>query len=447
MTKDEGSDTIMGENFSVSFSALNGVVNNEGENARILSNAYASVSGVKSGLSGSIKGQAGINDSLRAILERLETQRGDMNELKNALSGIRNTYIRTENLVSGSRVEKMPTVEDWKNALQVIGSGIGLSVMNPGLGLAYMFGTILAQGETSTDSSFAKMEHELKDFDKLQKKLRDDQYERKDGKWVKVEKDDDDDKDKDKDKKKASALLNDITIASGEIKREGSLLEWQMSQEGEYGSYGYDVKAMSAEASAGWALTAGAVSATAGVAISAFSAEAEGQLGSDMLGVHGKAGVEVLSAEAKANAQFGWLDENGNFDLAAEAGASAEAVLAKAEGTIGADVLGTQVDVTGDIGVGVGAHAKVGYNDGKITADIGAYVGVGGSVKLEIDVSGTIEKFDEVVTCVSDAASAVGDFAADAYDAAADAVGGFVDDIGEGISDAVDWFKKPSWPW
>ena len=83
----------------------------------------------------------------------------------------------------------------------------------------------------------------------------------------------------------------------------------------------------------------------------------------------------------------------------------------------------------------------------KITADIGAYVGVGGSVKLEIDVSGTIEKFDEVVTCVSDAASAVVYFATDAYDAAADAVGGFVDDIGEGISDAVDWFKKPSWPW
>ena len=65
--------------------------------------------------------------------------------------------------------------------------------------------------------------------------------------------------------------------------------------------------------------------------------------------------------------------------------------MGEVSGAAGVKVLGTDVGLKGSVGVGAGIHANAGFQDGKLSVDVGAYVGVGGSVSLEIDVSGTVE--------------------------------------------------------
>ena len=84
-------------------------------------------------------------------------------------------------------------------------------------------------------------------------------------------------------------------------------------------------------------------------------------------------------------------------------------------------MLGTDVGVTGSLKVGVGAHAEVGYTDGKLKVDIGAAVGVGFDLGFEVDVSGTVD-------AVVDVATSAWDGVTDAWDSATDA-----------ISDAWNW--------
>ncbi len=47
--------------------------------------------------------------------------------------------------------------------------------------------------------------------------------------------------------------------------------------------------------------------------------------------------------------------------------------------------------IKASVNVGIGIHAEAGYKDGKFSLDIGASFGIGGSVKLEVDVSGTVK--------------------------------------------------------
>ena len=128
------------------------------------------------------------------------------------------------------------------------------------------------------------------------------------------------------------------------------------------------------------------VKAEVGASASVLEGSAKGRVGlgkdKNMLGVYGEGEVKVLSAEAKAKVS---ANKNEIF-----AGASAEADLAKATAKGGVSVLGTDVGVTASAKVGIGAHANVGYTDGKIKCDIGAAVGVGFDLGFEIDVSGTV---------------------------------------------------------
>lgn len=126
----------------------------------------------------------------------------------------------------------------------------------------------------------------------------------------------------------------------------------------------------------------------AGASAVALALGASGHLGNDMAGVHGEAGVAVHKAGVEAEAGVGF-DQNGNFRAGAKA--SAEYIGAEASGKVGADILGTDVDVTGSVNVGVGAHADVGFTDGTLKVDVGASLGVGVSVGVEIDISGTID--------------------------------------------------------
>lgn len=60
----------------------------------------------------------------------------------------------------------------------------------------------------------------------------------------------------------------------------------------------------------------------------------------------------------------------------------AEATAAELEGSLGVNVLGGEVGVSGSVSVGVGAHADVGYKDGVFKFDIGASIGLEGFCRI-----------------------------------------------------------------
>ena len=137
------------------------------------------------------------------------------------------------------------------------------------------------------------------------------------------------------------------------------------------------------------------VNAEVGVSVTGFEATYENQLlGNEMIGVNVDGSVTALSASAEAemNVNFMGKDEKGNvvFDPQVNVGVNAEAVLVEAEGSVGVNVLGGEVGVSGSVKVGVGAHADVGYKDGVFKCDIGASLGVGFDVGFEVDVGGMV---------------------------------------------------------
>ncbi len=152
------------------------------------------------------------------------------------------------------------------------------------------------------------------------------------------------------------------------------------------------------------------VAAEVGVSVAVVDVEYEGRLGlgedKNMLGIYGEIDAEVLSAEAKAGVSLNRKE--------IYAGASAEADLAKVEAAGGVSVLGTDIGVSGSLKVGIGAHAEVGFTDGKFKVDVGAAVGVGFDLGFEVDVSGTV---DAVCDAASSAWEGVKDTWGDVKDA------------------------------
>jgi hypothetical protein len=199
-----------------------------------------------------------------------------------------------------------------------------------------------------------------------------------------------------------------------EAKAEATWIEGEASGKSKYaqGTAGY--KVATAEAHAG--VTAGmyvyekdkdgnvtrifspGVSAAAGASVALATASASGRIGlgedNNMLGVYGKGEVKAVTAEAKAEVAFNRKEIH--------ASASAEADLVKAEGSAGVTVLGTDIGVKGAVKVGVGAHADIGYTDGKFKVDVGAAVGVGVDLGFEIDVGGTVDAVSSVCESVID---------------------------------------------
>jgi hypothetical protein len=144
------------------------------------------------------------------------------------------------------------------------------------------------------------------------------------------------------------------------------------------------------------------VDAKIGASVSLFEAEASGQIGVDNLNLHGKADVAVLKGSLEAEGQLGFVDGK----LAAHVSADAEAILAEASAEGGVNIGGIDTTVKGSVNVGIGAHADVGYHDGKFKADLGLSVGVGASVSIEVDVGGfvdnVVDKGKEVVGAIQD---------------------------------------------
>lgn len=138
------------------------------------------------------------------------------------------------------------------------------------------------------------------------------------------------------------------------------------------------------------------VNAEVGASVTALEVGWENQLlGDENLGVNADAKATVGKAEAKADATAQIFGSDGKLDVQLGASAKAEAIAAEVEGSVGVNVLGGEVGVTGSVNVGIGAHADVGYRDGVVKVDIGASLGVGASVSLEVDIGGMVDTISD----------------------------------------------------
>lgn len=124
-----------------------------------------------------------------------------------------------------------------------------------------------------------------------------------------------------------------------------------------------------------------AAEATAGAAVSVLAADADVGVGSDMLGVEGKAEGTVGNATVEAKGKFSVSEDGVNAYAKGEAMVSA--VEGKAKGTI--NILG--LEITGKVGGyagAVGVEGKIGVQDNKFVLEGGAAALIGGSVGVEI---------------------------------------------------------------
>ncbi|MBQ1312274.1 MAG: hypothetical protein IIY55_10545 [Blautia sp.] len=172
---------------------------------------------------------------------------------------------------------------------------------------------------------------------------------------------------------------------------------WQKTWKNKYGK----VQAQVGQAEAKGELTAGiyqigkddqkvfapCVKATVGGSVCALSVKASGQVGNDYISASAKGEGTVGRAEAKVKARAEFVDKTGKFAPGFSANASAEAVAVEAKGQASGKLLGVEGTVKAGVNVGIGAHADVGIEGGKIRCDVGASLGVGVNLGFELDVS------------------------------------------------------------
>ncbi|MCX4267223.1 MAG: hypothetical protein OSJ62_00960 [Lachnospiraceae bacterium] len=135
-----------------------------------------------------------------------------------------------------------------------------------------------------------------------------------------------------------------------------------------------------------------------GYTMTALSIEQEAGLGNENFGVYSKIEGTFGKVEAKADATAGLYDADGKWNPNLYAKVSGEAIIAEVSGKAGVNVLGADVGVEAAVNFGIGAHAEFGYKDGKFSMDIGASLGLGGSVKLEVDIGGMVDAVKGKVT-------------------------------------------------
>ena len=142
------------------------------------------------------------------------------------------------------------------------------------------------------------------------------------------------------------------------------------------------------------------VSAEVGASFSLVHAEGQWQaLGNENLGLNLEGEVSLGKVETKAGIDFQVLGKEG---LQVSVEAKAEAIAVEVEGSVGINVLGGEIEATGGINFGIGAHAEVGFRDGVFKCDIGASLGIGVSLDLEVDVGGMVSTVYEKAASIWD---------------------------------------------
>lgn len=145
------------------------------------------------------------------------------------------------------------------------------------------------------------------------------------------------------------------------------------------------------------------VNAEVGASVTALEVGWENQLlGDENLGINADANVTVGQASAKVDATAQIFGDDGKLNMQLGASAKAEAIAAEVEGSVGVNVFGGEVGVKGGVNVGIGAHADVGYRNGIAKVDIGASLGIGASVSIEVDIGGMVDTISDTAEAAWD---------------------------------------------
>lgn len=143
-----------------------------------------------------------------------------------------------------------------------------------------------------------------------------------------------------------------------------------------------------------------AAGVSAGYTMTALSMTQEARLGNDYLNAYAGTEITLGRVEGSAEAVIGLHDAKGNFNPTAYVGLAGGATLAEVSGKAKANILGVGVGAEAKVSVGVEAHAKAGYKDGKLSVDVGASLGIGGSIKLEVDIGGAVNAVEGAARAV-----------------------------------------------
>lgn len=108
-----------------------------------------------------------------------------------------------------------------------------------------------------------------------------------------------------------------------------------------------------------------------------------------------KCSTDISALAAAASAGVGATIKDGKVTVGAEVGA--EANLVDVKGKVGGTVGGVEMGVEAGVKVGVAAKAQAGYTDGKLSAGVDVALGVGFSVKTEVDISAVTNALPEPV--------------------------------------------------
>lgn len=397
------------DHFEIKLGRINTILNMENEVSRQLCSCQREVNSICSGLNFHVASEHQIRNRLKTMVSDIGQENGQVTGLRTGLSQIADLYRTSE-----GKIYQNVTGQVMATAEASDGSG------KPVISLFGLLGLVLADPEEKNYDNLLVVdgvekwlekkinlddrEDDVNQFFKdkhIRDEIKSKGYRDKDGTYHEI---DQDDKKRKTEKKKQSEeekeydrnhidKLAGLTLAGA--KYENSL--WSIENEIASVSVG---KVEAVGQAYGGLYTIGedgqkhlrlGMGAEIGVGVTAFAAEAEQEIGSEMLGAYGQAEVAVGKMEAKGSIDAALFDKDGNFDPVLQGKVDAEAILAEASVSGGAMIGGTKIGGKASVNFGIGAHAEAGYHDGKFTFDLGASVGVGFSLKAEIDVSGTIE--------------------------------------------------------
>lgn len=419
-----------------------GTLTEQSKLEKTLKGLYQEVENVRSGLTFKIAGQEAIAARLRSAAEQIDREAVSVGALRSGLMEVVARYEQTE---SGNlnRVGAEKTTVQGSNSGNIWGGLLpGMGVVFPGwlwdlliplkpspwpIGseLVKWIAAVIGMGSPKTEGE-VKFESDadvdlndafkdkgifkkISDFEDANSESEHDRYyyDPKTKTYTKV--DGKDEKALEEFEKHNEGLIPvDLKVAG--VGASGSISAWNLSGETEPGGIGgaegsVDLFKLEGDASAYIGMLG--IGASAGASFTAFSAEERAYLGTEDLQIYEEVGVTAGKVGTEISGSAGLIDKEGKFNPSAYVGASAEAIAGEVSGSVGVKALGADVAVKGSLNYGIGAHANVGIHDGKISVDIGATLGVGASVKLDIDVSGTVEAIGDAVGNV---ASGVAEF-------------------------------------
>lgn len=392
--------------FKVKTQGLRNAADEEETLQNELRNIYNEVIGHRNSISFKVSATGNIRQRLSNISNGISREQRTLGKMQDTLSKAAALYEKTESKICD--VAKDGKVSFWDKRETEIEGGLKPSA-------EIDLKDKISESNISDDKPWKKAADKIKEFEDDHKKEWDHKkgYYDQNGNYHDVINEAENSQENKK-YSDISSLEKLGTIAS--IGGNTSAAVWSLGDEGSVGlaSGSYNVSALKAEAE--YSAYAGlysynangqkhftpGIGAEIGVGVTAFSATAKGQIGSEYFNAHGDVSVEAGKVGANAEVNVGLFDKDGKFNPQLGAGVSAEAILAEASASAGLTLAGTKIDAKGSVNFGVGAHANIGLVDGHLSVDIGASLGIGVGVKLDIDMSGTIDAIADSVSSAWD---------------------------------------------